>query len=383
MVQYNFPTIMLSGEGSLKAFCAYLEAKNHRKTLIVTDRVLNDLGIVENLTNLLSSCGMEYEIFTDTHPNPIEEDVEKGVDAYKKGNCDSIIGFGGGSPIDVAKVVKIMVSHEPPLRQYDDELGGDKLIVNPMPSLYAIPTTSGTGSEVGRSGVIIVKETGRKTIFFHPDLMPEVAVLEPMLTESMPPHLTAASGIDALVHCLEAYFVPSFHPMADGIALQGMELVLQWLPKAFKNGKDIDARSKMQVAASMGATAFQKGLGLIHSIAHPLSSMYDLHHGLANALALPDSVKFLENSDLDETGRKKISIVNDMLIKNGYTQKSLSQNLRSFIIDQGIEMGLSKYDIKSEDFDKIIGEILADPCHAGSMIPVTRDDFLEVIKKAY
>ena len=179
MVQYNYPTIILLGQGALAEFVNRLKAASHKKILIVTDPMVEKLGIVKKLTDLLAPAGIAYAVFTDVNPNPIEDDVEKGVAAYKTGGCDSIIGLGGGSPVDVAKVIKIMVSNPPPLAQYDDSLGGDRLITQPMPPLYAISTTSGTGSEVGRSGVIIMRDTKRKTIFFHPQLLPSIAVLEP------------------------------------------------------------------------------------------------------------------------------------------------------------------------------------------------------------
>ncbi|MBN2160212.1 MAG: iron-containing alcohol dehydrogenase [Spirochaetes bacterium] len=382
MVQYNYPTIILLGEGSLAEFGRRLKDRDHKKALIVTDKTVEEIGIVKKVTDVIAAAGLQYEVFDETHPNPIEEDVEKGVAAYRKGACDSIIGLGGGSPIDVAKVIKIMVANPPPLSQYDDSKGGDRLITQPMPSLYAVPTTSGTGSEVGRSGVIILRETGRKTIFFHPEILPAIAVLEPALTVGMPPLLTAATGMDAFVHCLEAYFVNMFHPMADGIALQGMELVLKWLTEACRNGRNIEAREKMQIAASMGAVAFQKGLGMIHSMAHPLSSLYGLHHGLANALVLPDSVLLLEQSSLNVEQIAKIQKVRSIFAECGMGRGSLSESCRAFCDSVGIQMGLSKHDVPSDGIDMLSAEALKDSCHAGNMVPVTINDFKKVLTAA-
>jgi len=382
MVRYNYPTTILLGQGSLTEFAKLLKDKNHKKVLIVTDKTLEDIGIVKKISDELSSMKIAYDIFSDTHPNPIEEDVEKGVVAYQTGNCDSIIGLGGGSPIDVAKVIKIMVSNPPPLARYDDAKGGDALIKRPMPQLYAIPTTSGTGSEVGRSGVIIMRETGRKTIFFHPELLPAIAVLEPELTAGMSPFLTAATGMDAFVHCLESYFVNMFHPMADGIALQGIELTLKWLPIACKKGKNLEAREKMQIAASMGAVAFQKGLGMIHSMAHPLSSLYGLHHGLANAILVPDSILFLEQSPLNVEQIAKIQKVRAIFAECGMGRESLSESCRTLCDTVGIEMGLSNHKVPASDLEKISAEAMKDGCHATNMTTMRQEDFKKVLKAA-
>lgn len=382
MVQYNYPTTILLGQGALAEFVNRLKAASHKKTLIVTDAMLVKLGVEKKLTVLLEKAGIAYSVFTDVNPNPIEEDVEKGVAAYKAGNCDSIIGLGGGSPIDVAKVIKIMVSNPPPLAQYDDCLGGDRLITKPMPPLYAISTTSGTGSEVGRSGVIIMKDTKRKTIFFHPSLLPAIAVLEPELTAGMPPWLTAATGMDAFVHCLEAYFVNMFHPMADGIALQGIELIVRWLPEACRDGKNLEAREKMQIAASMGAVAFQKGLGMVHSMAHPLSSMYGLHHGLANALCLPESILFIEKAKLSTEQVGKIQKVRAIFAECGFARQSLSDSCRAFCEAVGIPLGLGNNRVPADGLSALSAEAFKDTCHASNMVPVTQDDFLKVLKAA-
>jgi len=251
-----------------------------------------------------------------------------------------------------------------------------------MPPLYAIPTTAGTGSEVGRSSVIIVKDTGKKTIFFHPNLIPDIAVLEPELTAGLPKHITAATGIDAFVHCLETYFAPGFHPMADGIAKEGMELILDWLPVAVSDGKNLEAREKMLIAASMGAVAFQKGLGMIHSLAHPLSSRFDTHHGLANALLLPAGVAFLERADLAQSQKERIDRVKAMLSRKGIVQKSLWEGCRAFLERIGIQTGLSGLGIRKEHLEALSREAYEDPCHQNNMIPVDQEDLLSVYREA-
>jgi 4-hydroxybutyrate dehydrogenase len=383
MEQYNFPTTILYGRGALDAFSERLREQGHKKALIVTDSVIRDLGMARKLTDLLSAQAIPYAMFSDVHPNPTDVDVDGGVQSYRENGCDSIIALGGGSPMDVAKVVKVMVAHPPPLERYDDSLGGDRLITEPMPPLYAIPTTAGTGSEVGRSGVIIMRNTGRKTIFFHPHLMPNIAVLEPEMTVSLPPNITAATGIDAFSHCMEAYFAPMFHPMADGIALKGMELILIWLPRACSDGTNIEAREKMLIAATMGATAFQKGLGMIHSLAHPLSSMYGIHHGLANALLIPDCVEFLERADLSYEQRYRIERVRSLFVELDLDRGSLSACCRDFFKSLGVEFGLSRYKVSSSDLERLSSEAFADPCHASNMIPITEGDLLKICQTAY
>lgn len=380
MQQYNFPTTIYCGPGSLEALSETLRGRNHRRTLIVTDRTLEEIGLLEKVTGRLDARGAPYAVFAGTRPNPTDEDVENGTGVFERNKCDSLIALGGGSPMDTAKVIKIMAAHPGPLEQYDDARGGSRLITKPMPPLYAIPTTAGTGSEVGRSAVIVMRESGRKTIFFHPSLMPDIAVLEPELTAGLPPFLTAATGIDAFTHSLEAYLAPGLHPMADGIALEGMQLVLDWLPEACADGGNLRAREMMLLAATMGATAFQKGLGMVHSLAHPLSTRYDMHHGLANALMLPFGVRFLEEAGLDEEQKGRIARVRSMFRARGLDRGGLAESCRSFVHNVGIQLGLSAHGVKEEELESLSEEAFGDPCHQSNMIPVTRDDLLAVYK---
>jgi alcohol dehydrogenase class IV len=380
MNQYNYPTIILSGQGALAEFVNRLAVKAHERILIVTDETLKVCGLLENLTSLLDARQIKFSVFSDTHPNPVEEDVTKGTAVYKETQCDSIIAFGGGSPMDAAKAIKIMATNKPPLAQYDDARGGDRLITVPMPPLYAIPTTAGTGSEVGRSAVIISAATGKKAIYFHPDLLPDVAVLEPELTVGLPPHITAATGVDAFVHCLEAYFSPGVHPFADGIALQGLELVLDWLPKAVEDGQNLVARERMLIAATMGAAAFQKGLGMIHSLAHPLSSRCHMHHGLANALLMPAAISFIEKSDLNVDQQNRIKKVQALFTDRGYSTGSLAGMCRQFNENLGLPMGLAGQGVSEKDLELLAQEAVEDPCHPTNMIPVGLADLLSVYK---
>ena len=383
MQQYNFPTTILCGCNSLDQFVTDLKEKSHQKALVVTDKTIETIGLLSKLTNLLEAHHIPYVVFSDTHPNPTQDDVENGTRIYLENNCDYIIALGGGSPIDTAKTIKIMATHPEPLAQYDDAKGGDSLITNPMPPLYAIPTTAGTGSEVGRSSVIIMRDTGKKTIFFHPSLMPDTAVLEPLLTTGLPTSITASTGMDAFIHCLEAYFSLGLHPMADGIAYEGLKQVIDWLPVACAEPENLNARERMLIAAAMGATAFQKGLGMIHSMAHPLSSRHDLHHGLASAIILPFGIAFLENSQLNDDQKRRISDIRSLFKEKGEEGEILSENCASFIKKLGITVGLRNYDIQKDDLKPLSEDSFKDPCHATNMIPVTKDDFLNVLEAAF
>lgn len=382
MRQFNYPTTILFGEGALAELALRLSGKVE-KALIVTDATLAKAGLAGRVVEALQEAGVGAAVFDGTHPNPVEEDVDRGLAAYREERCDALVALGGGSPMDTAKVIRFMVSHPGPLAQYDDARGGDRLIVNPMPPLYAIPTTAGTGSEVGRSGVIILAATGKKTIFFHPRLMPDIAVLEPSLTAGLPPAITAATGIDAFTHCLEAYFVDAFHPMADGIALEGIRLILGALPRAYADGKDLDARGIMQMAAAMGATAFQKGLGMIHSLAHPLSARYNTHHGLANALLLPDALAFLESRPLPPAARAKLERVQGLFREAGLAKESLSASARAFFAALGVPFGLRKHKVQEADLEPLSRDAFEDTCHASNIVPVGREDLLSVYRAAW
>jgi len=382
MQQFNFPTVIYYGEGALQQFIEVLAEQNYQKILIVTDKTLVDLGIIQLLTIPLDKHKIDYVLFSDCHPNPIEDDVIKGKQVFLSQQCDCIVAMGGGAPMDVAKAILVLATHPEPLGQYDDSQGGDALINQPMPPLYAIPTTAGTGSEVGRSGIIIIKETGKKTIIFHPNLLPKIAILEPTVTLKLPPSITAATGIDAFTHCLEAYFSPLFHPMAKGIAIEGMQLIIESLPIATQHGENKQARAKMLLAATMGATAFQKGLGMIHSMAHPLSAEFDTHHGLANALLLPYATQYLESQILTNSNQNKLAVVNQLFHDAGLGKPKLSETLQQFVEALGIKLGLCDHGIPESAFEKLSELAFQDPCHLTNMMPVTQADFLKVFEAA-
>ena len=386
MIQFNFPTVLLFGENSINQLPTKIKEEGVKKLLLVTDPGLIEIGLADKVKEKLTSSGFKINIFDGVHPNPLEEDVTLGVKAYQRNDYDGIIALGGGSAMDVAKTIRFMAVHDPPLSQYDDAICGDIKIVHPMPPLFAIPTTAGTGSEVGRSSVIALKETGKKTIFFHPNLMPDIAVLDPMLTVGLPPYITAATGMDAFTHCMEAYLVDSFHPMADAIALEGMKMIIENLPKVIDNPKDLDARGKMLLAATMGATAFQKGLGMIHSMAHPLSAEYNIHHGLANALLITFGLEFTQNKAIETKNQglcSKLEMIGDILSSRTLDDISYINNiLNTFINNIGIPLGLNEHGILAENIPTLAKLAFEDSCHVTHPFPVSIEDFTAVYTRA-
>jgi 4-hydroxybutyrate dehydrogenase len=380
---YNFPTLILYGEGALKQGCEQLAATGLKRVLVVSDQNLVKLNLHQPLIDYLVDLGIEFHIFDQVRPNPHEEDIIHGAMEYNQHQCELLIAFGGGAVIDSAKAIAILVNNDGPLSKYDDNKGGDKFITGELPEVVAIPTTAGTGSEVGRSTVIITIDEGVKTILFHPNLLPTFALLDPKLTIKLPQPITSASGVDALIHCIEAYLSPNFHPMADGIALEALRLIVENLPKAYFDGEDMDARGKMLLAASMGATAFQKGLGMIHSMAHALSAKYDMHHGLACALLTPACINFLEQSELSSDQRQRLDTLNAIFLDKGIGSDYLAATLKEFTLNLGAVFGLKNHDVFEDDLPELARVAFADPCHQANLFPVEELDLLAVFHEAY
>jgi alcohol dehydrogenase class IV len=312
-------------------------------------------------------------VFADVDPNPVEKNVHEGVQAFRDSRSDIIVAVGGGSPLDVGKIIRLKARpgvHERPLVDYDDATGGDEHITGNVPPLLALPTTAGTGSEVGRSGVVTLQANRRKTVIFSPHLMANAAILDPRLTESMPARTTAATGFDALTHCLEAYVSLGDHPMADAISLGGLRLVAENLLQAVSTPKDLDARGAMMKAAMMGAVAFQKGLGACHSLAHPLSNICGLHHGLANALCLPAVVEFnaeVAGVRLSEAARA---------LGAEPSPRALAAKLREMQKAVGLPESLSAAGVKREQLGPLADGALEDACHRYNPRPCSRSDLL-------
>ena len=292
-VNWNYPTTVWIGENRIDDLSLACKELNILNPLFVTDKDLVSLPMtVEIITNLKNSFS-KLDIFSDFTGNPTGKNITEGVKIYNNNSCDGVIAFGGGSALDVGKAIAFMCGQKRPIWDFEDV--GDywkRAEESKISSIIAIPTTAGTGSETGRASAIINEETGVKKIIFHPKFMPTIVILDPILTLDLPPRITAATGMDALAHNLEAFCAPGFHPMADGIALEGMRLVKNSLIEAVKNGKNINARLEMLTAASMGSTAFQKGLGAIHSLSHPVNAQFNVHHGLSNAIFMPYVLTF-------------------------------------------------------------------------------------------
>lgn len=289
---WGFPTKIWFGPGRIAELAAACSETGISRPLFVTDEGLKDLPIVQNALAVLEAAGVSAALYADVRGNPVQANVDDGVAAYKSHNADGVVAFGGGSGLDVGKAIAFMAGQTRPIWDFEDI--GDwwtRADADAIAPIVAVPTTSGTGSEVGRASVVTHPDTHEKKIIFHPKMLPGVVISDPELTVGLPPHVTAATGIDAYVHCFEAFCAPGYHPMADGIALEGMRLIQTALPRAFDDGQDIEARADMLSAASMGATAFQKGLGGVHAISHAVGATYDTHHGLTNGIVLPHMMR--------------------------------------------------------------------------------------------
>ena len=293
---WNYPTTMWVGQDRIKDLSIACRNLNINKPLLVTDKGLASSDIIQNSLSNLKQNSFEVILYSNVIGNPTGTNVNEGVGIYRKNNCDGVIAIGGGSGLDVGKAVAFMSGQDLPIWDFEDV--GDnwkKAKSNSIAPIIAVPTTAGTGSETGRASVILNEDTGIKKIIFHPKFLPSIVILDPLLTKSLPPDITAATGMDALAHNLEAYCAPGYHPMADGIALEGIRIINNWLLAAVEDGSNIEARMNMLTAASMGSTAFQKGLGAIHSLSHPVNALNNIHHGLSNAIFMPYVLTFNKN----------------------------------------------------------------------------------------
>lgn len=365
---FSFPTKIKFGAGVLRELPADLAALELRRPLVVTDPGLLQTDAFKALESV-SEKG--WAVYSGVHPNPTIEDVEAATAAYLQNKCDSVIAFGGGSALDVGKVIRICVKRpEQPLLPFDYHADWSGLA-----PCVAIPTTAGTGSEAGRSSVII--KDGRKCVVFHPALLASLVVLDPELTRGLPPKLTAATGADALIHCIESFTSPEFNPMCDGIALEGIHLINQSLVRAVKNGGDIDARGKMQAAAMMGAVAFQKDLGAIHSLAHPLSTFCGLHHGTANALCAPFVMRW--NAERKPGVYRRVGIAFDLANPD---DNATIEHVSAMFREIGLAPGLRAYGVKESLLEAMSDQAFADTCHLTNPVPTTRDDLRQLYQLA-
>jgi len=374
---WNYPTTVWAGEDRIKDLANACNKLNIKKPLLVTDSGLAQSDIVKNTLANLKENNIPVELYSNVVGNPTGTNVNEGVAFYKQNNCDGVIAFGGGSGLDVGKAIAFMSGQTLPIWDFED-VGDNWTRANSetIAPIIAVPTTAGTGSETGRASVILNEDTGVKNIIFHPKFLPSIVILDPLLTLGLPAKITAATGMDALAHNLEAYCAPGFHPMADGIALEGMRLINKWLLEAVNNGSNVEARMNMLTAASMGSTAFQKGLGAIHSLSHPVNALNNVHHGLSNAIFMPYVLTF--NKDVIE--EKIIKICNYLELQdrtfNGFINWVL--DLRKKL---NMPHKLSEV-IKEEDFDlaRLSKMALADPSTEGNPKPLTENDMKVMYK---
>ena len=374
--QYNFPTIIRFGQGSSKELGDYLVKNDLLRPLIVTDPIVAQLDFFKKMLTELKGKKISVEVFSDLHKNPVKSDVYKGTDVYDNTSRNAVVGIGGGVALDVARAIVLRVNHREDLFKYDDLIGGDVYVTNDVPHFITIPTTAGTGSEVGRSAIIADDDTHQKKILFSPKLLAKVVFADPMLTMDLPAPITAATGMDALTHNMEAFLAKMPHPLCEGIALEGIALIHQSLENAV-NKPDLQSRSKMLIASLMGAVAFQKGLGVVHSLAHPLSALLDTHHGLANAVNIPYGMQF--NIKGCEDKFKRIARTLELKKENGEAVVEYLFNLNSNI---GIPHKLSKIGVKAEHINTLADLAIADFAHPNNPKPVTREDFKSLYENA-
>ncbi len=373
---FNYPTTIKFGTGRIGELAAHCKAVGIRRPLLVTDPGLAATAMVAAIVKDLQASDLPVRVFSEVRPNPVEANVSAGVKAYKAGMHDGVIAFGGGSGLDIGKMIALM--HGQSISVFDLEDVDDwwtRADASKISPIIAVPTTAGTGSEVGRAGVVTHPDTHEKKIIFHPAIMPKVVILDPELTVGLPPNLTAATGMDALAHCIEAYSAPFYHPMAKGIALEGMLLVKENLAKAVKTPTDLAARGNMLMASTMGATAFQRGLGAVHALSHPFGGLYDAHHGMLNGIILPYVLK---------ANRKKIEKDMDRAaaylgIKGGFD--GFLKWLLALRKEVGIPHKLADIGIDVKRLDEIAKMAMKDPSAGGNPVAFTEKQYKALAKK--
>ncbi len=373
---WSYPTAVRFGAGRISEIADACAAAGITKPLLVTDRGLANMEITTRTLDLLEAAGLGRAMFSDVDPNPNEKNAEAGVRAFKDGGHDGVVAFGGGSGLDLGKLVAFLAGQTRPLWDFEDI--GDwwtRADADAIAPIVAVPTTAGTGSEVGRASVITNSETEEKKIIFHPKFLPSVVICDPELTVGMPGFITAGTGLDAFAHCVEAYSSPHYHPMSQGMALEGMRLVKDYLPRAYADGSDIEARAQMMAAAAMGATAFQKGLGAIHALSHPIGAIYHTHHGTTNAVCMPAVLQF---------NRPAIAERFDMAaaylgISGGFD--GFCAFVDDFNASLGIPKTLTALGVKNVDIDRVVKGALSDPSTGGNPVEMTEENTRDLLMR--
>jgi hypothetical protein len=368
---WNYPTSIKFGAGRIVELPEHCRSLGMQRPLLVTDAGLAALPMIARAVGLCRDAGLGCEVFADVQPNPVEANVSAGVTAYRAGKHDGVIAFGGGSALDAAKAIALMVGQDRPIWDFEDrEDWFTRVAVAGMAPVVAVPTTAGTGSEVGRASVLTDLRDHTKKIIFHPRMLPSIVIEDPELTLGLPPHITAAVGMDALSHNLEAYCAPGYHPMAEGIAVEGMRLIKEFLPRAVANGKDLEARAHMLIASSMGATAFQKGLGAMHSLSHPCSANLGTHHGLTNAVVMPYVLEW-NRAALEERMTRLAAWLGLPNPSFASFQRWVLELRRTI----GIPHTLAEIGVRDEHAKPFAPQALNDPSTGGNPLPMTEQDF--------
>jgi alcohol dehydrogenase len=374
---WNYPTSIRFGAGRIRELAAACGSAGIKAPLLVTDPFLARQPMTRAALDSLTAAGLRAAIFSDVKPNPVESNVAAGLEVLRKGGHDGVVAFGGGSALDAGKVVAFMAGQTRPMWDFED-IGDWWTRADPagIAPVVAVPTTAGTGSEVGRAGVITQEKTHTKKVIFHPAMMPRVTICDPELTVGMPPHITAGTGLDALAHCLEAYCSPFYHPMAEGMAVEGTRLVRAHLPRAYADGADLEARAHMMSAAAIGATAFQKGLGAIHALSHPVGALYDTHHGLTNAVFMPYVLAFNRRAIKDKVERLAAFIGLKPRF-NAFLDWTLK--LRE---ELGVPHTLAGLKVDDAKFDLMSSMAPKDPTAGGNPVKLTRAGALKLYRRA-
>lgn len=370
---WSYPTAIKFGAGRINEIGDACQQAGISKPLLVTDRGLAGLPITQSTLALLESAGLGNALFSDVDPNPNEINMRAGVDAYKNGGHDGVIAFGGGSGLDLGKMVAFMSGQTRPVWDFEDV--GDwwtRANSDTIAPIIAVPTTAGTGSEVGRASVITNSESHVKKIIFHPKVLPAVVICDPELTVGMPQIITAGTGMDAFAHCLEAYSSPHYHPMSQGIALEGMKLVKDYLPRAYADGSDIEARANMMSAAAMGATAFQKGLGAVHALSHPVGALYNTHHGMTNAVVIPPVLKL--NRPAIETRIERAAAY--LGIEGGFD--GFYDYVLALRRELAVPDKLAALGVATDRIEELTVMALADPSCGGNPVELTKDNVAQL-----
>ena len=366
---WSYPTQIKFGAGRIREIADACNQANIKRPLLITDKGLSNLPITSRTLQLMKEAGLGDALFSNVDQNPNEKNLNSGINAFKEGNHDGVIAFGGGSGLDLGKLVAFMVGQDRSVWDFEDVSDWwTRANPNTIFPIVAIPTTAGTGSEVGRASVLTNSDTLEKKIIFHPQILPKVVICDPELTVEMPKSITAGTGLDAFAHCVEAFSSPHYHPMSQGIAVEGMRLVIENLGKVYSDGSDIEARANMMSAALMGATAFQKGLGAIHALSHPIGAVHHTHHGTTNAVCMPAVLRLNESKIRDRFD----SVTGYLGIQNGFS--GFKVFVDEFNASLNIPLRLSDLGVENPDLGKLVKGALSDPSCGGNPVKLTSDN---------